>query len=79
MPKTKTKKVVKSGKDGISVKRHFVVRDLATKMLLIIDQSNISTNKKAKLDVGLEITYHTAQRDRGRGAIVLIGKFLCFA
>ena len=61
---------------GVTADKMFlVVRDLTTKMWLIIDESSILTRKIKKIEPKMKISYQTAERDRGQAVIVSIGEF----
>lgn len=60
-----------------SNERKFVLlRDASSEVLLIVDHESVSLTKTSKIRVGKEVTYVTSDRVRGRGAVLLIGKYV---
>lgn len=62
-----------SSKSTGDIDRHVLLRDLATKLLLIVRYSDIVTSQGTKIVIGKEVSYVGPDRIRGRGQILTIG------
>ena len=55
--------------------KFFLLRDISTNVMLILQSSEISKNENTKMETGVEVMYTTKNRMRGRGLILLIGEY----
>jgi hypothetical protein len=75
MPPKKNKAQEKNtnNKNATKVDKYVLLRDSSTQMLFILQLNDVSTSKTSKIRIGTDVMYATADRNRGRGTIILIG------
>jgi hypothetical protein len=71
--KTKSKQTTKDNQTSSMDDKCVLLRDSSSKVNSIVSFSDVSIGKSSSLVVGAEVMYATADRERGRGTVLLIG------